>query len=66
MKKANCLIMALVMLITSMSFAEGAAWQSGDYTGEAAGFGGNVSVALTIEDGKITNVLTWQINIAFL
>ena len=56
MKKANCLIMALVMLITSMSFAEGAAWQSGDYTGEAAGFGGNVSVALTIEDGKITNV----------
>ena len=64
MKKANCLIMALVMLITSMSFAEGAAWQSGDYTGEAAGFGGNVSVALTIEDGKITNVTATAYNAA--
>ena len=56
MKRAISLLVVLTMLLTSMAFAEGAAWQSGDYTGEAAGFGGNVSVALTIEDGKITNV----------
>ena len=51
MRKSLCVIMALVLALclSPVAMAE-------DYTATAKGFGGDVTVTLTIEDGKLTAV----------
>ena len=51
------LIMALMMLVASVAMGEAAtASVSGDFTGTAKGFGGDVNVTVTLTEGAITAV----------
>ena len=47
------IVMALMMLVASVAIADTV---SGEYTGTAQGFGGEVSATVTLTDGVITNV----------
>ena len=53
MKKILALILAVCMVF-SMGAVVQAAAVSGEFTGSAMGFGGEVTVTLTLADGKIT------------
>ena len=53
MKKIVALLLSLCLLLGSAALAEGAA--SGTLEGTAQGFGGPVTVTLTVEDGKIVD-----------
>ena len=52
MKKFLSILVALCML-TAYAVAESPAYQAGTYEAVAAGFGGDVKVTMTFEDGKI-------------
>ncbi len=47
------IVMALMMLVASVAYADTV---SGEFTGTAQGFGGEVSVTVTLTEGVITNV----------
>jgi len=50
------IIMALMMLVASVAMGEAAPALSGEFTGTAKGFAGDVNVTLTLTDGVITAV----------
>ena len=52
MRKIIALALVLMLALPFAAFGEGET-----FTGEAQGFGGPVSVELTVEDGKITGVV---------
>ncbi len=55
MKKILAILMALMMLTASVALGEAApAAVTGEYTGTAQGFGGEIAVTLTLTDGVIT------------
>ncbi len=41
---------------TVSKVSEDGSWKDGTYTGSAKGFGGNISVKVTVKDGKITKI----------
>ena len=57
MKKVIALLLAVCMVLSmgAVVMAEGV---SGEFTGTAQGLGGDVTVTLTIEDGKMTKSLS--------
>ena len=56
-KRILAILTAIMLVITGAALGEAApAEVSGDFTGTAKGFGGDVTVTLTIEDGKLTAV----------
>lgn len=57
-KRMLAVVMALTMMIASVAMGEAVpAAVSGDFTGTAQGFGGEVSVTVTLTDGEITAVV---------
>ena len=51
------IVMALMMLVASVAYGEAVpAAVSGEFTGTAKGFGGDVNVTVTLTEGVITNV----------
>jgi len=51
------IVMALMMLVASVAYGEAVpAAVSGEFTGTAKGFGGDVTATVTLTDGVITNV----------
>lgn len=51
-KKIAAFLLALTMAFTMTAVAEGV---SGEYTGTSKGYGGDVTVTLTLDNGKIVN-----------
>ncbi len=60
-KSVSALAMAAVIAVSLFGYGCGtkstSAGVSGDFTGTAKGFGGDVTVTLTLEDGKITDCI---------
>ena len=54
-KRILAILTAIMLVMTGAALGEAApAEVSGDFTGTAKGFGGDVTVTLTLADGKIT------------
>ena len=54
-KRILAILTAIMLVMTGAALGEAApAEVSGDFTGTAKGFGGDVTVTLTLTDGKIT------------
>jgi fumarate reductase flavoprotein subunit len=50
------LVMAVMMLVASVAMGEAAAKLSGEFTGTAQGFGGDVTVTLTFVNDEWTDI----------
>ena len=42
---------------TSLSFQDGGTYKDGTYSGSARGFGGNISVSVTVKGGRISSII---------
>jgi len=62
MKKLSCLVLTLMLLMSTVAFSEAlpqedALFAAGTYEAEAQGFGGTVKVAVTVSETEITDVV---------
>ena len=55
MKKATCVLLALLLMISGAAMAENT-FNPGTYEAEAQGFGGKVNVSVTVSESEITDV----------
>lgn len=62
MKKLSCLVLTLMLLMSTVAFSEAlpqedALFTAGTYEAEAQGFGGTVKVSVTVSETEITDVV---------
>lgn len=57
MKKAVCILLALLLAMSGVALAEESVFTPGTYEAEAQGFGGLITVTVTVTDSEITDVV---------